>query len=42
MLADDLTEDPILGGLGIGHTRWSTHGELSDVNLHPHFNKEKQ
>lgn len=29
------------GSIGIGHTRWATHGEPNDVNSHPHYSQSK-
>ncbi len=38
-LARLLKSQPVAGNLGIGHTRWATHGPPSDINSHPHFDQ---
>ena len=37
ILTEELKASPVAGAIGIGHTRWATHGAPSDINAHPHL-----
>jgi len=41
-LEQRLLTRPFEGNMGIGHTRWATHGEPSDVNSHPHVGSQNK
>lgn len=40
-LADAIAADPVKGFTGIAHTRWATHGGVTEANAHPHFSNER-
>ncbi len=42
VLSDVLKTTPLKGNLGLGHTRWATHGKPNDVNAHPHLSEDSK
>ena len=41
-LENEIKESSICGNVGIGHTRWATHGKVNQENSHPHFSNNRK
>lgn len=40
VLTEAVAAQPLPGTIGMGHTRWATHGKPTDVNAHPHLSED--